>query len=177
MLDDKFCYLEPSKQFFSFESILDSCRCTFLKCCLKLSQLRFKTILLICFTDSPELTNFNVMNSGSSSPTGHEAHSPESNSGAPPQGLIQQHCAICGDRATGKHYGAASCDGCKGFFRRSVRKNHIYSCRYDQENLIDSFLSAPKSLYGIFLALSLTLQTVKGRELLENLSFKQRILK
>ncbi|KDR16688.1 Transcription factor HNF-4-like protein, partial [Zootermopsis nevadensis] len=37
-------------------------------------------------------------------------------------------CAICGDRATGKHYGAASCDGCKGFFRRSVRKNHLYTC-------------------------------------------------
>lgn len=38
-------------------------------------------------------------------------------------------CAICGDRATGKHYGASSCDGCKGFFRRSVRKNQFYSCR------------------------------------------------
>lgn len=43
-----------------------------------------------------------------------------------------QHCAICGDRATGKHYGAASCDGCKGFFRRSVRKNHLYTCRFVQ---------------------------------------------
>lgn len=39
------------------------------------------------------------------------------------------YCSICGDRATGKHYGAASCDGCKGFFRRSVRKNHLYACR------------------------------------------------
>lgn len=38
-------------------------------------------------------------------------------------------CAICGDRATGKHYGASSCDGCKGFFRRSVRKNQSYTCR------------------------------------------------
>ena len=41
-----------------------------------------------------------------------------------------QTCAICGDRATGKHYGASSCDGCKGFFRRSVRKNQFYTCRY-----------------------------------------------
>lgn len=45
-------------------------------------------------------------------------------------GVLNQHCSICGDRATGKHYGAASCDGCKGFFRRSVRKNHVYTCRY-----------------------------------------------
>ncbi|XP_053552260.1 hepatocyte nuclear factor 4-beta-like, partial [Bombina bombina] len=41
---------------------------------------------------------------------------------------VSSLCAICGDRATGKHYGASSCDGCKGFFRRSVRKNHMYAC-------------------------------------------------
>ncbi|KAM6430788.1 hepatocyte nuclear factor 4-beta-like [Liasis olivaceus] len=46
-------------------------------------------------------------------------------------------CAICGDRATGKHYGASSCDGCKGFFRRSVRKNHMYSCRFSRQCVID----------------------------------------
>lgn len=46
-----------------------------------------------------------------------------------------QTCAICGDRATGKHYGASSCDGCKGFFRRSVRKNQFYTCRYVFEQL------------------------------------------
>lgn len=49
--------------------------------------------------------------------------------GAAGVAALSQHCAICGDRATGKHYGAASCDGCKGFFRRSVRKNHLYTCR------------------------------------------------
>lgn len=48
---------------------------------------------------------------------------------SPPMTSQNQACSICGDRATGKHYGAASCDGCKGFFRRSVRKNHFYSCR------------------------------------------------
>lgn len=46
-------------------------------------------------------------------------------------------CAICGDRATGKHYGAFSCDGCKGFFRRSVRKNHSYACRFNRICVVD----------------------------------------
>ncbi|KAH8418874.1 hypothetical protein KR222_007916 [Zaprionus bogoriensis] len=46
-------------------------------------------------------------------------------------------CAICGDRATGKHYGASSCDGCKGFFRRSVRKNHQYTCRFARNCIVD----------------------------------------
>uniref|UniRef100_A0A1B6MHM9 Hepatocyte nuclear factor 4 n=1 Tax=Graphocephala atropunctata TaxID=36148 RepID=A0A1B6MHM9_9HEMI len=50
---------------------------------------------------------------------------------------ISQYCAICGDRATGKHYGAASCDGCKGFFRRSVRKNHVYTCRFSRNCVVD----------------------------------------
>lgn len=48
-----------------------------------------------------------------------------------------QNCAICGDRATGKHYGAPSCDGCKGFFRRSVRKNHMYACRFVRQCVVD----------------------------------------
>ncbi|XP_041918234.1 hepatic nuclear factor 4, beta [Alosa sapidissima] len=46
-------------------------------------------------------------------------------------------CSICADRATGKHYGAASCDGCKGFFRRSVRKNHAYTCRFNRQCVVD----------------------------------------
>jgi hypothetical protein len=46
-------------------------------------------------------------------------------------------CAVCGDRATGKHYGANSCDGCKGFFRRSVRKNHMYTCRFKKSCVVD----------------------------------------
>lgn len=53
------------------------------------------------------------------------------------QAQMSQFCAICGDRATGKHYGAASCDGCKGFFRRSVRKNHVYTCRFNRSCVVD----------------------------------------
>uniref|UniRef100_T1JI75 Ultraspiracle n=1 Tax=Strigamia maritima TaxID=126957 RepID=T1JI75_STRMM len=51
--------------------------------------------------------------------------------------VTNQFCAICGDKSTGKHYGAASCDGCKGFFRRSVRKKHNYACRLNKNCIID----------------------------------------
>ncbi|XP_051785279.1 hepatocyte nuclear factor 4-gamma isoform X1 [Erpetoichthys calabaricus] len=50
---------------------------------------------------------------------------------------VNSHCSICGDKATGKHYGASSCDGCKGFFRRSIRKSHVYSCRFNRQCVID----------------------------------------
>ena len=46
-------------------------------------------------------------------------------------------CAICGDRASGRHYGLYSCEGCKGFFKRTVRKDLTYACREDRKCIID----------------------------------------
>ncbi|XP_051524600.1 bile acid receptor-like isoform X2 [Myxocyprinus asiaticus] len=38
-------------------------------------------------------------------------------------------CLVCGDKASGYHYNALTCEGCKGFFRRSVTKKAVYHCK------------------------------------------------
>ncbi|CAH8679568.1 unnamed protein product [Schistosoma haematobium] len=39
------------------------------------------------------------------------------------------YCIVCGDISSGKHYGILACNGCSGFFKRSVRRKLIYRCQ------------------------------------------------
>lgn len=40
-------------------------------------------------------------------------------------------CKVCADESSGIHYGAVTCEGCKGFFRRVIIKNKDYKCDKD----------------------------------------------
>ncbi|NWY33194.1 NR1H4 protein, partial [Pheucticus melanocephalus] len=41
----------------------------------------------------------------------------------------EELCVVCGDKASGYHYNALTCEGCKGFFRRSITKKAVYRCK------------------------------------------------
>nr|XP_040043901.1 retinoic acid receptor beta-like isoform X2 [Gasterosteus aculeatus aculeatus] len=54
-----------------------------------------------------------------------------------PPPRIYKPCFVCQDKSSGYHYGVSACEGCKGFFRRSIQKNMVYTCHRDKNCIIN----------------------------------------
>ncbi|KAG1675531.1 putative nuclear hormone receptor HR3 [Nymphon striatum] len=46
-------------------------------------------------------------------------------------------CKVCGDKSSGVHYGVITCEGCKGFFRRSQSSVVNYQCPRQKNCVVD----------------------------------------
>nr|XP_061811193.1 oxysterols receptor LXR-alpha-like isoform X3 [Nerophis lumbriciformis] len=60
--------------------------------------------------------------------------------GPAPKMLGNEVCSVCGDKASGFHYNVLSCEGCKGFFRRSVIKSAQYTCKNNGRCEMDMYM-------------------------------------
>ncbi|CAL8294190.1 unnamed protein product [Boreogadus saida] len=59
----------------------------------------------------------------------HSADGPQTDR-SPPHGAVRGLlCRVCADSSSGKHYGIHACNGCSGFFKRSVRRRLLYRCQ------------------------------------------------
>ncbi|TNM90259.1 hypothetical protein fugu_004493 [Takifugu bimaculatus] len=93
-----------------------------------------------CLVDEPkrQLSEISIAaaaasNAGRVGGLGRAGSRPEPGPGASSDDPADQRtCLICGDRATGLHYGIISCEGCKGFFKRSICNKRVYRCSRDK---------------------------------------------
>ncbi|XP_060517318.1 probable nuclear hormone receptor HR38 isoform X2 [Cylas formicarius] len=74
--------------------------------------------------------------SAASSPGGPSEPQPPASKGPTPPSPSQL-CAVCGDTAACQHYGVRTCEGCKGFFKRTVQKGSKYVCLADKACPVD----------------------------------------
>ncbi|EHH56686.1 hypothetical protein EGM_06148 [Macaca fascicularis] len=70
-----------------------------------------------------------------------EGARPDSEASQSPQysfeSLPQKICLICGDEASGCHYGVLTCGSCKVFFKRAMEGQHNYLCAGRNDCIVD----------------------------------------
>ncbi|XP_070530357.1 estrogen-related receptor isoform X2 [Cardiocondyla obscurior] len=77
-------------------------------------------------------------NGSPESPEMHHCSSTTQPLGTPEDGakedmIPRRLCLVCGDVASGFHYGVASCEACKAFFKRTIQGNIEYTCPANSE--------------------------------------------
>lgn len=96
---------------------------------------------VLCRVDSSGSTESPKPRGSGSGGTASSVSSPSPGSGtsggerAPPS--PSQLCAVCGDTAACQHYGVRTCEGCKGFFKRTVQKGSKYVCLAEKACPVD----------------------------------------
>eukprot|EP00069_Balaena_mysticetus_P022087 bmy_14007T0 len=97
-----------------------------------------------CPGADPDVPGTNGANSASVVVILDTAEEPERKrkKGPAPKMLGDELCQVCGDTASGFHYNVLSCEGCKGFFRRSVIRGGAgrYACRGGGTCQMDAFM-------------------------------------
>ncbi|XP_064472270.1 probable nuclear hormone receptor HR3 isoform X5 [Ornithodoros turicata] len=75
--------------------------------------------------------------SWSNSYTKVEVVQPQTSSGSIKAQIEIIPCKVCGDKSSGVHYGVITCEGCKGFFRRSQSSVVNYQCPRQKNCVVD----------------------------------------
>ncbi|XP_055680016.1 probable nuclear hormone receptor HR3 isoform X4 [Lutzomyia longipalpis] len=83
-------------------------------------------------------TNIHTMNAGAAASATTAGPEPEKKV---PNSIRAQieiiPCKVCGDKSSGVHYGVITCEGCKGFFRRSQSSVVNYQCPRNKQCVVD----------------------------------------
>lgn len=88
--------------------------------------------LLNCVTDQPHQMSMPMM-----VPSNLQYHHLESKPLLVSAQIEVIPCKVCGDKSSGVHYGVITCEGCKGFFRRSQSSIVNYQCPRQKNCVVD----------------------------------------
>ncbi|XP_071970327.1 steroid hormone receptor ERR2 [Engystomops pustulosus] len=123
-------------------AVIEACASESIKCCLLMRMTSEEQPLTSewCFkretcsphsmtchspgTDTNRVLSLSLSTLDSPSISGRSSPHAKFNYGPCPKRL----CLVCSDVASGYHYGVASCEACKAFFKRTIQGNIEYSC-------------------------------------------------